>query len=135
MISFVARTYPDGLLEVTLPVRTVSEANCHQHWRVRQRRAKDQRHTVAAALRAKLHDIRAVLLEGGGRYAVTLTRVSPGTLDSDNLAGSQKHVRDGVADALGIDNRDERVAWLYAQRRGEVGQYGIVIAIREERET
>jgi hypothetical protein len=36
---------------------------------------------------------------------VILTRVCSGKLDDDNLVGAFKPVRDGVADALGIDDR------------------------------
>jgi hypothetical protein len=51
---------------------------------------------------------------------VTLTRVAPSNgLDGDNLQGSLKACRDGVADWLGVDDRDPRVTWLYEQRRGK----------------
>lgn len=62
-------------------------------------------------------------LLGGPRPAlpctVLLVRVAPSDgLDSDNLQGSLKACRDGVADWLGVDDRDPRVAWRYDQRRG-----------------
>jgi hypothetical protein len=44
-------------------------------------------------------------------------------LDDDNLAAGFKSVRDGIADALGIDDRDPRVTWAYAQQRGEPKTY------------
>jgi hypothetical protein len=51
---------------------------------------------------------------------VTLTRVAPSNgLDGDNLQGSLKACRDGVADWLKVDDRDPRVTWLYEQRRGK----------------
>ena len=50
---------------------------------------------------------------------VLLVRVAPSNgLDSDNLQGALKACRDGVAEWLGVDDRDPRVAWRYDQRRG-----------------
>lgn len=93
-----------------IPVRTVSEANAHQHWRVRQRRAKLQRRQVWLHL--------FPLLRGRGKpVRVRLTRLSPRKLDSDNLAGAFKHVRDEIAGILGFDDRDDAVTWEYGQDR------------------
>lgn len=50
---------------------------------------------------------------------VRLVRVAPRQLDSDNAASAAKSVRDGVADALGVDDRDPRVVWLVDQERGQ----------------
>ena len=53
----------------------------------------------------------------------TLTRImGPGQrrFDKDNLDSGYKHVRDGIADAYGIDDREsELVQWEYKQERGE----------------
>jgi hypothetical protein len=137
-------------VRMVLPIRTVSEANAHTHWRTKATRAKAQRGTVLLALRQPLTRFRQALatserpkveslsngnvvpLNGRGilsPIAVTIRRIAPGMLDSDNLAGSQKHVRDGIADALGIDDRDPRVAWIYSQMRGDRGVYEIEIIV------
>jgi hypothetical protein len=42
-------------------------------------------------------------------------------MDSDNSIGSLKSVRDGVADALGIDDGDPRLTWEYRQETGPFG--------------
>jgi hypothetical protein len=60
---------------------------------------------------------------------VTITRVAPRPFDDDNLAASGKHVRDGIADALRIDDRSPLVTWRYAQRRGPAKTYAIEIRI------
>lgn len=68
---------------------------------------------------------------------VTITRVSPGKLDGDNLEAACKSVRDGVADALGFkDDSDERLHWHCAQERGQrkskyrsISKYGVKIRI------
>ena len=116
------------MITITLAIRTVSEANAHEHWRLRQRRAKAQRSIAGVVVLATLR--------GAGEHRVTppctvrLTRIAPSSgLDSDNLAGSQKHVRDGIADALGIDDRDPRVTWFYDQERGP---WGVRVRIEQQ---
>ena len=52
-----------------------------------------------------------------GPLVVCLTRLSPRELDDDGAAAALKSVRDGVADALGIDDRDPRVVWLVDQQK------------------
>lgn len=51
---------------------------------------------------------------------VTVTRVAPsrGLDPHDGLGASLKGVIDGIADALGVDDRDPRVIWRLEQRRG-----------------
>lgn len=99
-------------LEFCVPVKTVSEANAHEHWRVRAKRAKAQRAAARLACDAAMRQLVAPII-------VHLTRVGVRKLDSDNLHGSCKHLRDGIADSLGInDGRDDLVTWQYAQRTG-----------------
>jgi hypothetical protein len=60
---------------------------------------------------------------------VTLTRVGVRELDSDNLARSMKACRDGVADALGVDDGSKLYDWQYRQRKGK--EYGVEVMIEE----
>lgn len=101
-------------LTITLPIKTVSEANAHEHWRNRQKRAKHQRGLAAMLCRNAFGAPPAPPLR------VRFVRVGARDLDADNLAGSSKHVQDGVADWLGVNDRDPRVEWVYAQERGKV---------------
>jgi hypothetical protein len=98
------------LLELSVPVRAVSEPNLSQRegWRARHGRAKRQRSAVWWALkpRAPL----APLL------VVTLTRLGAVAIDDDNLRGALKHVRDEVAAWLKLDDASPLVRWRYAQR-------------------
>lgn len=94
-------------VDVVLPLRTVSEPNVRGHWAVKSQRARNQR-WVARHLVSGAELPRPPLV-------VTLCRVSPRRLDDDNLRGALKHVRDGVADALGIDDGSDLVEWRYAQ--------------------
>lgn len=101
------------ICDLTVPVKTVSESNTRGHWAVRARRVKGQRGAAKALTQAAL--------PGGplpARLKIVLTRIAPGELDKgDNLNSSLKAVRDGVADALGIDDGDVRLSWTYRQRR------------------
>jgi hypothetical protein len=109
-------------IEFTLPLRTVSLANQREHWRSRSRRTKNERQVAYWAF------------EHPGKplpYAVTMTRIAPRALDDDNVRGALKAVRDGIAERLGIDDRDPRVAWRYEQRRGKPKEYAVHVRIEE----
>lgn len=58
---------------------------------------------------------------------VRLTRLAPRLLDDDNLQAALKHVRDGVADALGLHDDDPRLHWSYAQQRER--RYAVLVDI------
>lgn len=117
------------MIALELPLRTVSESNAHVHWRIRQKRAKAHREGTYVAL-CCLRAAPGLLLSQHGRLVVTLTRLAPRALDDDNLQGALKHVRDGVADALGIDDRDARIAWRYGQAKGpRPGHYAVRVVI------
>lgn len=109
---------------VELPIATRSEANRRGHWARHYHRNSQQRSAVELAMRAHL-----------GRppqppLTVRLTRISPRKLDSDNLAGALKHVRDGVADWLGIDDGDERIEWTVAQERRKPREQAVRIEVK-----
>jgi hypothetical protein len=63
-----------------------------------------------------------------------LVRIAPRALDDDNLRGALKAARDGVSDAMGVNDRDPRVTWLYGQRRGSTGQYAVEVSVWSEAE-
>jgi hypothetical protein len=70
-------------------------------------------------------------LRRGHGLLVTLTRFSPSNgLDTDNLAASLKHTRDGVAMALGVPNdNDPRFRWHYEQSRSGYGIHQVGISL------
>lgn len=106
------------VVEFTVPVRTVSEANGRDHWRVKAKRTKQHRRWAAAL--CPRHALPCV---------VTMTRLSAGELDDDNLRSALKAVRDGIADALGVDDRDPRVRWEYGQAKCKRGEFGVRVTI------
>lgn len=108
------------IYEFVIPIRTMTEANTGGHWAVKAKRAKDQR-GLGRLMFQSLH------LKGLPKV-VTLTRLAPRFLDGhDNLRSSIKHVVDGIADALGIDDGSNKVEWRYAQRKAK--EYGVLVEV------
>ena len=105
-------------LTVVVPVATKGTLNSREHWAARARRVKGERAAVWAALQA-VGPVCPHGLYAAPRVRVTLTRVNGGRMDSDNLAGALKGVRDTVAlDWFGRDDADPRFDWRYAQEPG-----------------
>lgn len=113
--------------ELELPIRIVSEANRREHWRTKSQRTKAHRLAARLTCIASVGWPRVRADAGAGGVAITLTRRAPRRLDDDNLASGFKATRDGVADALGVDDGDARLAWSYAQQ--PCARYGIRIEI------
>lgn len=99
------------VLEFSMPVRVVSEANQHEHWRAKYHRKKQQQKIVAE----EWITIRAGYMPLRLPCVIRLTRIGPKRLDADNLAGSFKHVQDSIAREIGVDDGDERIKWEYEQ--------------------
>jgi crossover junction endodeoxyribonuclease RusA len=103
-------TFCPLIVGVRLPLRLVSLTNQREHWAKRSRRAKEQRTIAALALRRWVAGREMDL-----PLEIAVLRIAPRRLDSDNLQSACKHVRDGIADALGIDDGDARLTWHYGQ--------------------
>ncbi len=101
----------DSLFAARFPIRTVSEANQREKWRDRYKRTSHQRGIVMLILGYR----RNLPLP----LRVVLTRLSPRSLDTDNLAISNKAIRDQVAEWLGVNDRDPRVLWEYQQEKNK----------------
>ncbi len=105
---------PNVQLAFSMPVKVVSEANLREHWRTRHGRKKKQQEALRKAWSVALSESCQFVL-WQTPCVVRLVRVGPRKLDSDNLAGSFKHVQDAIAREIGIDDGDERIKWEYAQ--------------------
>lgn len=117
-----------GDLDITIPgLRLASEANTasHEHWRARQKRAKEQRALVGLALNPHTPPSLPV--------RVTITRIAPCALDDDNATGAAKAVRDAIARWLGVDDRSDQIAWQVLQARGAVREYAVRLQIASVR--
>lgn len=113
----------DPELTIIVPLRTRSEMNLREHWSKRSRRMANHRAVAYLRLSAALMSVLPV------PAIVTMVRIAPRQLDDDNLRGALKGVRDGVADAFGLDDRDPRIRWRYEQRRGNKMEYAVEIRI------
>lgn len=84
-------------------IHTTTPGNNRKHYIVEARKAKEQRTMVCNRLKYR-RDLPPLPIR------LKLTRYSPGKrLDKHNTWGAMKHVIDGVADAYGIDDSDERL--------------------------
>ena len=122
-----------AIIAWTLSIRTVSEANQRSHWAAKAKRVRDHRIAAKLLTLANRETLRRAWAALPGGLVVTIRRQAPSAgLDDDNLRSSAKAVRDGIADALGINDRDPRVRWVYCQGRGP---YAVMCTIEAEQPT
>lgn len=118
---------------VTLPVIVRSEANSRgATWHAKAKRTKT--HRMVAAMHVKTFAGLIELVASGRPIVVTFTRIKAKgqrDYDDDNIQAAFKATRDGVADALGLNDNDKRITWTYAQERAAppLGRAGIRIEI------
>ena len=102
-----------------------SEANTKGHWAVKARRVKNQR-------TAARDEIIVAMVGKKIDYAeITLTRLigyRGKRYDSDNLQSAFKATRDGICDAIGIDDASEDLSWTYEQEKSK--EKGVRIDIK-----
>lgn len=116
-------------VEFTIPGHLPSRANLRQHWRARHAMARNQRLSARTLAHQFVgFDLLAAAKATG--CTVRMTRVAPRELDDDNLAGACKSIRDGIADALGINDRDKRVRWVCEQAKGKPARVEVRIDAR-----
>lgn len=107
------------------PIRIVSEANNRQHWTEKNKRKIDQSLEILAAYHNAARG-KSVQLP----VVVTLRRVGPKALDSDNLANGFKACQDQIARMLKIDDGDRtKVRWVYEQRAIGKREYSVEVEI------
>ncbi|MET3654067.1 hypothetical protein [Dyella japonica] len=108
------------MIEIELPLRLVSVANVRECWQQKAARTKAHRR---AAIAVPKHAVPCV---------VTITRIGPRMLDGDNLQSACKGLRDGIADRLGVDDRDPAVEWRYTQEIAKPKRYAVRVRIESE---
>lgn len=110
----------DCLLEAMIPMELPSGANLREHWATKAKRVKMQREAgfLLVSSEPELLDICSGL-KAGSKYCVTFHRVGKRLLDDDNLAYAFKAVRDGVAQALLVNDNHPGVQWAYEQSTGK----------------
>ncbi len=110
-----------GVLTATVPLRTRSAANLREHWAVRAKRVKTERDAGVWATKAmgNTPQVWALLEQPLAIHLVRILGPRGRLLDDDNLRSSLKAFRDGVAEALGINDGDQSAAvWSYAEEAG-----------------
>ena len=111
-------------IEFTIPVRTVSESNKsrHEFRAVTAKRVKSQRRLGFLFTRQN-----TILIATEVIRRIMLTRLAPKRLDTGNNPSAMKAIQDGIADALKINDGDERIDWIYKQEKSKV--YGVRVRI------
>jgi hypothetical protein len=110
-------------MNLIVPIRTSRGQNEREHYMQRARRVKAER--LAVGLMLNPHRAPE------GPVTVLMRRVSPSNkgLDSDNLQGSLKAIRDQIASWLGRDDADPSINWMVAQRPGKTGEWAVEIEV------
>ena len=117
-----------GYIKISLPLKTVSESNNHDHWTKKHARHKKQKQIVSFALHSTNLTIPPPC-------SIILTRIAPRQLDYDNLLSSFKWILDSVCDFIipgllpGRADSDPRLTITYSQQKTLPKQYGIQIEI------
>jgi hypothetical protein len=122
-------------LTTWLPILTPSSANLREHRAVRAARVKRERagaylRLSGAHFRGVLDEVRDLLGAGKHLAVIRLTRQGGQRLDRDNLEASFKAVQDGIAERMGFDDGDARLAWFKYQCPGTDVRPGTLIEVR-----
>lgn len=115
------------IVEWHIPLRTVSEANTHEHWTKKKKRHDAQKRAIRLFYRNNNIHIPLPI-------HIKLTRIAPKKLDVfDNLPMSFKWIADAICGLLvpglkdGRADDDERITLSCDQERGNPKQYGIIV--------
>jgi len=119
------------MLDIILPIQTVSEGNCSEHWSKKNKRHKIQKKKIWICFKTEKPEITLPC-------QIRLTRIAPRALDYDNLVYSLKWVHDAICDnilpglAPGRADGDKRFKQTeYFQEKGKPKQYLVRIEIVE----
>lgn len=117
------------IVELILPIRTISEANMSEHWTKKSKRHKTQKKLVWWAL----NDKRPPTITP---VTLTLTRISPRIMDFSNLVSSFKWIEDACAEyfhpglAPGRADGFGDISFIYKQMKGNPNEYKIKIEFK-----
>lgn len=108
-----------------VPIKLRNPLNNREHWRkVSQRAATEREETVLGAPKGIAWRLPVV---------VVLRRCYTGREQPfdrlDNLPAALKHVTDGVAEVVGLDDRDERFHVQYEQERVAKDDAGVLVTV------
>lgn len=115
-----------ALFEWILPIKTISEANCSEHWAKKSKRHNAQKFRIWAHFKNEKPKINLPC-------KIKLTRYGKRMLDSDNLLSAFKWIRDEISAYIipglnpGKADDDTRIKWEYKQKIGKTYEVGIEI--------
>lgn len=113
---------------VTIPgLKVRTPGNGRRVWQVEAREAKEQR-AVAKLFCSQLGTAVRDAARSAPRLSVRFVRIGGRKLDPTNLVGAMKHVQDGMADWLGVDDRSDWYHWEWPTQ--EAGECGVRIELR-----
>lgn len=128
-LSAVASGEPLRALKVAGQIRRVVNVGEGASFRSRAGRREQQRaYRARGRAIAQRLDLQRLYIEHGP-LVVRLVRVAPRSMDGDNLESALKRVRDGIAAAIGIDDRESSVEYVADQQRGEVGEKALLVEV------
>lgn len=110
-----------------LPCRLVNGQNVREHWSEKSARAKMQRQLARDSTYLACVNARLLALKGKP-LSVTITRIGKRRMDKDGNVSACKHIQDGVADGLNIDDGSELVTWEYEQELAK--EFGVRVTIK-----
>jgi len=105
------------IVEWVLPIKTCSELNKHEHWRVAH-----ARHVIQKAIVKRRYKQEGLKIDPPAD--IVLTRLSVRMLDSDAIGGALKWVRDAIADCI--------IPGLQAGRADDA-KYGLAFKVKQEK--
>lgn len=88
------------MISFDLPIKTVSEANCSEHWSVKAKRHRQQQWFIRLAYSRYLPNLVIDTSLGQPCYQIKMIRIAPRKLDDDNLVSSFKWIRDELSELL-----------------------------------
>ena len=104
--------------EWKIPIKTISEANCVEHWTKKRKRHLLQKRWINAAFMSE----NMIFPE---KLNIRMIRISTRFLDDDNLVSAFKHIRDAIAGCLrpekaaGQADNDPKLIWECRQEKGK----------------
>lgn len=118
------------MIEFFIKVKTISESNTFDHWTKKHKRKQNQKILTWDAFKPHLNKVTLPC-------TVHMTRISPRTMDDDNLRGCLKTIRDSIASMIFPDKAPGRaddnplITWKYHQQKGSPQQVRIRISEQE----
>lgn len=102
--------------------------NSRTHWAVKAKAARAARLTAFGVTRHAMHEQR-VSFDGATRLAVAMEFVPPDLRrrDLDNAIAATKNDRDGIADAVGIDDSRFVTSYLLADEPKKGGEVRVTV--------